>query len=547
MGFEIYTQYQRALSFREAVDFDDLIRFAIKSLRTDQDYLARLKFRWPYILEDESQDSSRLQENILRLLSGENGNWVRVGDPNQAIYETFTTANPKYLKSFLDEPGVKKCMLPNSGRSTHSIISLANELIRWTNQEHPIDKIRDALSTPFIEPTPFDDPQPNPPDHPEKVNLYIHKLTPDEEIILVAKSIKEWLKTHPQETAAILVSRNERGAKIVEELKKIKVDYVEILKSSMSTRKISSIIATVLRFLSDPTSSSKLAKIYLETSTYQVSLEETHDFTRAIHDLIQKCHHLEDYIYPKPGSNWLEYLQAQGSTTEIINKLEGFRTMIARWQNAAILPIDQLILTFTQDLFIESADLALSHKIALLLENLASIHTDWQFPDFITELDVIALNERNFLGFSSDDIGFDPDQHKGKVTVATVHKSKGLEWDRVYILSVNNYDFPSCQPGDEFYSEKWILKDKINFQSETIAKLDALITNNLNQPDTTATQISRYKLASERLRLLFVGITRARKELIITWNSGKKGSSNPSLAFEALSLFWEKEQHAASK
>ncbi|NIP85784.1 MAG: UvrD-helicase domain-containing protein, partial [Planctomycetales bacterium] len=56
---------------------------------------------WPYILEDEAQDSSRLQEEILRKLAGKGGNWVRVGDPNQAIFETFTTADPKYLRDFM--------------------------------------------------------------------------------------------------------------------------------------------------------------------------------------------------------------------------------------------------------------------------------------------------------------------------------------------------------------------------------------------------------------------------------------------------------------
>jgi DNA helicase-2/ATP-dependent DNA helicase PcrA len=82
------------LNFRGAVDFDDLIRLALRCLQTDPEYLARLQYRWPYILEDEAQDSSHMQEMILRLLSSRSGNWVRVGDPNQAIYETFTTADP---------------------------------------------------------------------------------------------------------------------------------------------------------------------------------------------------------------------------------------------------------------------------------------------------------------------------------------------------------------------------------------------------------------------------------------------------------------------
>ena len=106
MGWEIYTDYQRALAYRGAVDFDDLIRLALDALSLDEKLLERLRWRWPYILEDEAQDSSQLQEEILRLLVGKEGNWVRVGDPNQAIYETFTTANPRYLRLFISSPGV---------------------------------------------------------------------------------------------------------------------------------------------------------------------------------------------------------------------------------------------------------------------------------------------------------------------------------------------------------------------------------------------------------------------------------------------------------
>ncbi len=148
MGLEIYHDYQRALNYRGAVDFDDLIRLALQALRCDPDFLARLRHRWRYILEDEAQDSSRLQEEILRLLVGENGNWVRVGDPNQAIFETFTTANPAYLLDFMQEKGVISRTLPNSGRSSHTIIRLANYLTDWTRTRHPNPALRHALNLP---------------------------------------------------------------------------------------------------------------------------------------------------------------------------------------------------------------------------------------------------------------------------------------------------------------------------------------------------------------------------------------------------------------
>src|SRR5574341_2247132 len=70
LGYNIYADYQRALAYRGAVDFDDLIRLALTLLESDEEYLERLQYRYPFILEDEAQDSSLTQERILSLLSG---------------------------------------------------------------------------------------------------------------------------------------------------------------------------------------------------------------------------------------------------------------------------------------------------------------------------------------------------------------------------------------------------------------------------------------------------------------------------------------------
>ena len=146
-------------------------------------------------------------------------------------------------------------------------------------------------------------------------------------------------------------------------------------------------------------------------------------------------------------------------------------------------------------------------------------------------MDRIARNERKFIGFSEEDTGFDPEQHKGKVVVATIHKAKGLEWDRVYLLSVNNYDFPSLDNYESWISEKWFVRDQLNLEAETLALLKALLQEDevgLNLEEGEASRQARMDYAAERLRLLYVGITRARRELMITWNTGRKGTCFPS-------------------
>ena len=259
MGAEIFADYQRSLAFRGAVDFDDLIRLALEALHAAPDYLARLRQRWPFVLEDEAQDSSKLQEEILQTLVGENGNWVRVGDPNQAIYETFTTASPLYLRAFLKKAGVSAVTLDESGRSQPAIIDLANHLVDWARASHPNERVRDAFVNQHIRPTAPGDPQPNPPADPTAVKLEHKELSPDQELQAIAQSLKEWLPDHQTWTVAVLVPRNERGFQVSSLLKAREIPHVELLRSTDITRQTAGVLGNLLHFLADPASSRKLS------------------------------------------------------------------------------------------------------------------------------------------------------------------------------------------------------------------------------------------------------------------------------------------------
>jgi len=546
MGAAIYADYQRALAYRGAVDFDDLIRLALKCLKDDPDYLDRLRYRWPFILEDEAQDSSHLQEDILKLLAGPNGNWVRVGDPNQAIYETFTTASPQYLLDFLRWPGVQKRTLPNSGRSTLSIISLANALIDYTLDQHPVREVRKALIHPLIKPAPPRDPQPNPTDNPQGIELDPISYTPQEEVMKVVDSLEAWLPTHMDDTVAVLAPRNGRGVDVVAELKRRGIDYVEILRSTQATRAAAGALGNLIRYLGDPQSSSKLATVY---KVWQRGADEsTKTHHERVIELLRKCPQVEDYLWPRPDQDWLAELALTLENHEQYAALEEFREQVRRWQGTTLLPIDQIILTLAQDLFHEPADLATAHKLAAILRQAGQAHQDWRLPEMTEELAVVARNERRFLGFSEDDAGFDPDRYRGKVVVATIHKAKGLEWDRVYLMSVNNYDFPSAQPYDRYISERWYVRQGLNLEAEALAQLHTVI-----HPDAyawyqegLATHQARLGYTAERLRMLYVGITRARKELILTTNTGRDGKQTPSLPYAHLIGWWEEAKQNGS-
>ena len=539
MCADIYADYERALAYRGAVDFQDLIRKALEILRRDESYLARLRHKWVYILEDEAQDSSRTQEKILRLLVGEGGNWVRVGDPNQAIFETFTTADPKYLRDFIQSEAVIGRELPNSGRSTRSIQKLANYLIEWSLR-HPHQAIRERipLSLPYIKPTPKGDPQPNPKDNKWNVVLYPEGFNHRQEAWTVVESCKRWLAEHPSETAAILVPRNKRGAEIVKLLRKEGVPYVENLSSTSSTRAVVGSLTRMLEYLADPKDAKRLEKLY------QVWMRDYRDdpSVREVAKMLGRIRHVEDYVVPRL-SDWLEEHLDAADDDALYDHLQDFRSRVGAWLRAVELPIDQLILTVAGDIFTKVRDIATAHMIALHLSRLGETDPQMRLPEFAAELYDIANNKRKFAGLGDDESQFDPDAHQGKVTVTTIHKAKGLEWDRVYLISANNYDFPSADPHDNFIGEKWFIRDSLNLSAEALAQLHALRSGEAYD-EGEATLDARIDYAAERLRLLYVGITRARKELTITWNTGR-GEATEATALIALRTFWEEEKELA--
>ena len=251
---------------------------------------------------------------------------------------------------------------------------------------------------------------------------------------------------------------------------------------------------------------------------------------------------VEDYLWPDPGQDWLDHLAMSEDAESMLEPLTAFRSLVRRWQAAVLLPVDQLVLTLAQDLFTDPTELALAHKLALILRQASQEHPAWRLPELSVELEAIAKNRRKLVGFSEDDTGFDPDKYKGKVVVGTIHKAKGLEWDRVYLMSANNYDFPSGNLYDRYISERWFIRGKLNLEAEGHSQLEAALSSDPYAwyREGEATQQARLDYIRERLRLFYVGITRARRELVVTWNSGRgMEPSTASIPFVVLQSFWD--------
>jgi len=577
MAQSIYQGYQQALNVRNAVDYDDLIRHALQVLRTDDKLLTRLRDQWPFVLEDEAQDSSKIQQQILRMLVGEDENWVRVGDPNQAIYESFTTADPNLLREFVEQAD-QSPKLAQSGRSQPSIIKLANRTIWWSEEKHPNEEVRGALTKPMIRTTPDGDPQPNPPDRPDRIGFVEGGFTEEEEIQKVAGALGPWLEAHPEKTCAMLVPVRGMGVAAASHFENEGIPYTDsLLKTTSQTRQAAQRIERVVEYLAEPTSPVRLARCYVQWRSSQVEAlqeealgeesgqeksgqeesaqaqsaqaekengspkgeRETEAAKAQIREtsrLVSQIGRPEDYIWPQ-GRSWLSEVE-DSLTNEQLSRLEAFRERVRYWLELSGLPIGQLIMALGRDFFSDPDRLALVQKFSGLLRRASNYNPEWGLPRLSDELEVIAENERRFEGVGSGETDFDPEDHKGEVTISTMHGAKGLEWDRVHMMGVNDYHFPAAVAGDSFLPEKWFYRDGLNLQAETLAQIDALMDGEPYE-ESEATTEARHEYARERIRLFYVCVTRAREELMITTNIGRFEDNRPALIFEKMRKIYD--------
>lgn len=556
-GLQVYAGYQRALQIRGALDFDDLIVLSLTALEADGNFLARLQERWPYVLEDEAQDSSRLQESMLRLLTAQHANWVRVGDPNQSINTTFTSADVQFLRKFVDENPELAQDLPNSGRSCQAIIDLANRLNLWS-RGHPVLTHELALTSPLIEPAPLGDPQPNPEPGSRGIYFYDRPLSRDKEVETIVTSLARWLPEHAEWTVAVLAPENSRSIKLAEALQLAKVPFDDtLLRTSTATRATAQALAHVLAFVARPHQAAELARVFGEVwwprrgFPAAVAAEEGQD---EFAEPVVAVAPADDV--PEPVERFKRELRQLGTPEALlfpgehdwlaslgwVDEVEGFRPMLEafrqdaqRWARAVVLPVDELLLTLGNDLFVNAGDLALTHHLAVTLAKLAEDNPTWRLPQLAAELERIAQNRRRMIGFDEAGEGYTP--KPGVVTVATMHGAKGLEWDRVYLMAVNSYSFPSGDDDAKYRGEPYWARDKLNLVAEAVAQTEQLRMGTLDDFALgEATRADRRAFAAERLRLLYVGITRARRELIVTYNTGysEQEPAGPAVAFEAL-------------
>ena len=134
---ELYRRYQAALKRAGQMDYDDQMVFALQILRAAPPVLAYFQQRYKYFCVDESQDTSKIQHEIIRLLAGRSLNLFMVGDEDQSIYG-FRAAYPQALMDFEQTyPGAQILLMEQNYRSTEPILEAANRFVARNRYRRP--------------------------------------------------------------------------------------------------------------------------------------------------------------------------------------------------------------------------------------------------------------------------------------------------------------------------------------------------------------------------------------------------------------------------
>lgn len=505
----LYEQYQNLMRSRDLIDYDDMILAALRVLENEN--ACRIEQNQVFaVFEDEAQDSTPLQTKLLEILASNPDqpnapNLIRVGDPNQAINSTFTPADPIYFRRFCEDCNAqgKLATMDRAGRSTRIIIAAANFTLEWVNRSYGGEgrevrgegvEAQHGSALPFrlqkIRPVDVNDPQPDA--NPNPVGHGLEFYTPrdiNHTVELLGERAVSLFAADPTGTrAAILVRENRQGKWLAQALSPVcrehEITLYEVSESDRRSHVPSEILA-MLQFLDRPHSPDYL-KAALEVLV-QRQLVPTQDLN-ALASVP------EQFLYPGP----LDPPQPE----PVLKARYLCRSLLrARME----LPQYQLISFLALTLNYDQAELATADKLA---ERVAKqIAGNISMTAMLTVLNEIVSSER-FEPVETEDLEARYTR-PGQLTIITMHKAKGLDWDYVFIPFLHENVIPGSfrvLPQAHFLGD-------FTLAEVARAQIRAALHEQFLPDVTTAWEQAKQLKTAEEFRLLYVAMTRAKRLL----------------------------------
>jgi DNA helicase-2/ATP-dependent DNA helicase PcrA len=439
-----WREYDRALKADGACDFDDLLLKAVQLLQNHPEIRTAYQHRWRYIHIDEYQDTNYIQARLAALLVGPEKNICAVGDIDQTIY-SWRGAQIVNLMKFEDHyPGAKIIVLEENYRSTKNILAAANDIISKNVYRREKNLFTNNIDG-------------------EPLSLYM-AFDETDEAGFIARIIKEQLAAGKQpRDFAVLYRANFQSRAVEEQLLAANVPY-QVLGTRFFERKE---VKDALSFVRAATN------------------ETPADIARVIN-------------VPARGLGKVTQLAVLSGKEDTLRgavreKVAGFRRLLKRIEEASLkLPPSQLM----QFVIVESG-MERSFKEDKLegperLENLRELCTLAARYDHLPQGDGLEqFLESAALASDQDELK----EEQNAVRLMTVHASKGLEFDTVFITGLEEGLFPYEREGDNDVDKE------------------------------------------EERRLMYVAVTRAMRKVYLTFASYRTvfGSKNATIPSQFLS------------
>ncbi|WP_455525519.1 ATP-dependent helicase [Peptostreptococcus stomatis] len=514
----IYKNYQTILDQEGYFDYDDILIRAYRILVENESVAEKYQARYAYVFEDECQDSNEIQGKIIDIISYKKAsrkkskrNLVRVGDVNQSITGTFTGSDPKYFKDFCSQADYFYEM-NMAARSSRDILDLAN---------HLVDQAKDHLEGIHIEPVESGQAYKSNPKTDKYMVAARSLKNQEEERDLVAKTIGYYQKAFPNYSIGVLSFSNYDTDDMGDYLDARDIKYDKLGADSKVRKKVIGDLKLALDFLLEPTRDN-FVDLVMEAFVARFDLDLSQEDLESIAKSLAKEDHevlIYDDLYME---EWIS--RARVRLDDSIRMVFSKRMSESMLAIRSICDHNQadklgLISHILNRLNLTNNEVLLSKYIVFYLGNLLS----YEGAD-LARL-ALSLDKRYSRVFdgaieSIYDMG-ETDPLGGSVTLATIHKSKGMEWDAVIITGINKSDFPSSLD-DYFRVDRKYLRPDFKYP-EAFVNMDIDKILGVNRGKTRASYEDDLKLAliGERVRLLYVGITRAKSSLLLLNSKNK--------------------------
>lgn len=467
---EIYSKYEKWKEDNYYMDFDDMLIETYYLFKFEPNLLEAYQNRYQYVLVDEFQDKSFIQYELIKMLAAPHNNLCVVGDDAQTIYG-FRGANSSYILNFHQEfPKVERVILDINYRSTNSIVGLGNQIIKYNKKqiEKNLKSMKPSDNVPFF-------------NRPYDVNQEAKQIV---DHILAAVDRGE--KTYRD--FAVLFRTNAISRAIYDELVIRKVPFVTYGKdNTFYQNSFVKPIIDILRLSLDPNNEEAIRNVA------PVFYLRRDDVSKALDSI-----RIQEEQYNNPCSNKLKQVfemlmpKLQAFQQESLKEKLFVLNHYAKKSPVQAIQSIRISNVFAYDKFLEmnKRKTLTLHKemVKEVLDEVESsskqFKTIQQYIDFIDEI--------NRLNSEMEELR--RNENADAVRLMTIHASKGLEFDTVFIIGMIENVLPhkSALSANE-------QDDRVDNKKEKKEKQDKV-----------------QEALEEERRLAYVAVTRAKESLYLS-------------------------------